>query len=237
MSGRIIPIVLEEGQGFLGIEPPCTFLFFYQKCQGTCECVIQMLMYYNELMMRLKVRWKSNLLDQVSSNQFYVLSSSKKNVPFPLPSCSAWPQHSVPFPYLPPLYFLPLQGIGVICKLVLNTCISIKVYSVLTSPHTCEVIQTLTSQQRRWFHLSCRPFTTNYSQTIIFLTTHSTSYLLSRYHNKLWKTLNKMGIPDHLICFLRNLYARQLEPDVEQQTGFKAVYCHSAYLTYMQSTS
>ena len=37
---------------------------------------------------------------------------------------------------------------------------------------------------------------------------------------------------------------KQLEPDVEQQTGFKSgkkyvkvVYCHPAYLTYMQSTS
>ena len=28
-------------------------------------------------------------------------------------------------------------------------------------------------------------------------------------HNKLWKILNKMGIPDHLICLLRNLYAGQ----------------------------
>ena len=26
-------------------------------------------------------------------------------------------------------------------------------------------------------------------------------------HNKLWKILKKMGIPDHLTCFLRNLYA------------------------------
>ena len=26
-------------------------------------------------------------------------------------------------------------------------------------------------------------------------------------HNKLWKTLKEMGIPDHLICLLRNLYA------------------------------
>ena len=37
---------------------------------------------------------------------------------------------------------------------------------------------------------------------------------------------------------------QQLEPDMEQQTGsklgkeyFKAIYCHPAYLTYMQSTS
>ena len=28
-------------------------------------------------------------------------------------------------------------------------------------------------------------------------------------HNKLWKILKEMGIPDHLICLLRNLYARQ----------------------------
>ena len=28
-------------------------------------------------------------------------------------------------------------------------------------------------------------------------------------HNKLWKTLKEMGIQDHLICLLRNLYAGQ----------------------------
>ena len=28
-------------------------------------------------------------------------------------------------------------------------------------------------------------------------------------NNKLWKILQKMGIPDHLICLLRNLYAGQ----------------------------
>ena len=65
-------------------------------------------------------------------------------------------------------------------------------------------------------------------------------------HNKLWKILQEMGIPDHLTCLLRNLYAgqeQQLELDMEQQTGskqekyVKAVYCHPAYLTYMQSTS
>ena len=63
-------------------------------------------------------------------------------------------------------------------------------------------------------------------------------------HNKLWKILQEMGTPDHLTCLLRNLYAvQQLELVLEQQTGFqsgkeyvKAVYCHPAYLTYMQST-
>ena len=66
-------------------------------------------------------------------------------------------------------------------------------------------------------------------------------------HNKLWKIMKEMGIPDHLTYLLRNLYAgqeQQLEMDMEQQTGsksgkeyVKAVYCHHVYLTYMQSTS
>ena len=29
------------------------------------------------------------------------------------------------------------------------------------------------------------------------------------YHNKLWKILKEKGIPDHLTCLLRNLYAGQ----------------------------
>ena len=32
-------------------------------------------------------------------------------------------------------------------------------------------------------------------------------------HNKLWKILQEMGIPDHLICLLRNLYAGQEATD------------------------
>ena len=66
-------------------------------------------------------------------------------------------------------------------------------------------------------------------------------------HKKLWKILKEMGIPDHLTCLLRNLYAvrkQQLELDMKQHTDFKqekeyvkAVYCLSAYLTSMQSTS
>ena len=42
--------------------------------------------------------------------------------------------------------------------------------------------------------------------------------------NKLWKILKEMGIPDHLTCLLRNLYAgqeQQLELDMEQQTVFQ----------------
>ena len=42
-------------------------------------------------------------------------------------------------------------------------------------------------------------------------------------HDKLWKILLEMGIPDHLTCLLRNTQVRkeQLELDMKQQTGFK----------------
>ena len=41
-------------------------------------------------------------------------------------------------------------------------------------------------------------------------------------HNKLWKILKEMGIPDHLTCLLRNLDADQEATwDMEQQTGSK----------------
>ena len=63
-------------------------------------------------------------------------------------------------------------------------------------------------------------------------------------HNKLWKILKEMGIPDHLICLLRNLYAgeKATVSNMKQQTGskygkeyVKAAYCHPVYLSYMQS--
>ena len=64
-------------------------------------------------------------------------------------------------------------------------------------------------------------------------------------HNKLWKSLKEMGIPDHLTYLLRNLYAGQ-GATVRTEHGttdlfqigkevFKAVYCHPACLTYMHA--
>ena len=62
-------------------------------------------------------------------------------------------------------------------------------------------------------------------------------------HNKLWKILKEMGIPDHLpasweICM--QVKKQQLELDMGQWTGsklgreyVKAVYHHPAYLTYI----
>ena len=59
--------------------------------------------------------------------------------------------------------------------------------------------------------------------------------------------LKEMGIPDHLTCLLRNLYAG---PEATVRTGHgtmdwfqigkgvhQGLYCHPAYLTSMQSTS
>ena len=40
-------------------------------------------------------------------------------------------------------------------------------------------------------------------------------------HNKLWKILKKMGIPDHLTCLLRNLYAGQ---EATVRTGFELTF-------------
>ena len=66
-------------------------------------------------------------------------------------------------------------------------------------------------------------------------------------HNKLWKILKNMGISDYLTCLWEicvQVKKQQLEPDMEQRTGsklvkeyVKAIYCHPAYLTYMQITS
>ena len=65
--------------------------------------------------------------------------------------------------------------------------------------------------------------------------------------NKLWKILKEMEIPNQLTCLLRNLYAGQ-ETTVKTGHGttdwfqigkgiYQVVYCHPAYLTYMQRTS
>ena len=66
-------------------------------------------------------------------------------------------------------------------------------------------------------------------------------------HNKLWKILKEMGIQTTWPASWRiriQVKKQQLEPDMEQRTDskfreeyVKAVYCHPAYLTYMQNTS
>ena len=65
-------------------------------------------------------------------------------------------------------------------------------------------------------------------------------------HNKLWKVPKEIGIQNYLTCPLRNLHAGQ-EATVKTRhewpgselakVNIKAVYCHPAYLTCIQSAS
>ena len=93
-----------------------------------------------------------------------------------------------------------------------------------------------------WIREKAREFWKN----IYFCFIDSTKVFDCVDHNKLWKILKQMGIPDHLICLLRNLYAGQEVTVRTRHTTMdwfklgkeytKAVYCHPAYLTYMEST-
>ena len=65
-------------------------------------------------------------------------------------------------------------------------------------------------------------------------------------HNKLWKILKEMALQDHLTSWetCMQIKKQQLELDMEQWTGsklgkeyVKAVYCHPACLTSIQSIS
>ena len=55
----------------------------------------------------------------------------------------------------------------------------------------------------RWIIEKAREFQKN----IYFCFTDYTEDFDCVDHNKLWKILKEMGVPDHLTCFLRNLYA------------------------------
>ena len=81
----------------------------------------------------------------------------------------------------------------------------------------------------------------NFQKSIYFCFTDYTKAFDCVDHNKLWKSLKEMRIPDHLTCLLRNLYVGQ-EATVRTECGttifskfgkeyIKIVYCHPAYLT------
>ena len=94
-----------------------------------------------------------------------------------------------------------------------------------------------------------------FQKNIYFCFIHYTKAFDCVDHNKLWKILQEMGIPDHLSYLLRNLYADQVATvrtghgttdllqigkGVHQGCIFNKAVCFSsypAYLTYMQSTS
>jgi len=66
-------------------------------------------------------------------------------------------------------------------------------------------------------------------------------------HNRLWEILQEMGIPNHLTCLLRNLYAgkeaavrtgHETKAWFQKEKGVRqGCILSPAYLTYMQSTS
>ena len=115
-----------------------------------------------------------------------------------------------------------------------------------------------------WFQLMLPPaqhfsWCTLYISYISRVTIYSLDVLSSRFGTSLLfhsssnccfltciQISQETGIPDHLTCLLRNLYAGQeatVRTGMEQQTGsksgkesIKAVYCYPAYLIYMQST-
>ena len=93
----------------------------------------------------------------------------------------------------------------------------------------------------RWIIEKVREFQKTSTSVLLTMTKPLTVWITAN-----WKILQEMGIPYHLTCLLRNLYAGQ-EATVRTGHGIidwfqigkeyiKAVYCHRAYLTYMQST-
>ena len=91
-----------------------------------------------------------------------------------------------------------------------------------------------------WITEEAREFQKN----VYFCFIEYTKVFNCMHHKKLWNILKEMGIPDHLFCLLRNLYADQ---EVAIRTGqgaigwfqlgkeyVKVVYCHPAYLIYAE---
>ena len=100
-----------------------------------------------------------------------------------------------------------------------------------------------------WFHWArqgCGPKAREFQKNIYFCFIDHAKAFDSVDHNKLWKILKEMGIPDHLTCLLRNLYAGQ---EATVRTGHGTTNWFQigkgvrqgctvpAYLTSMQSTS
>ena len=94
-----------------------------------------------------------------------------------------------------------------------------------------------------WIIEKAREFQKNTSASALL----TTSKPLTVWITTNWKMLKEMGISDYMICLLRNLYAGQ-EATVRTRHGTtdwyqirkevgQGSFCHSAYLTYMQSTS
>ena len=90
-----------------------------------------------------------------------------------------------------------------------------------------------------WITEKARGFQKKTKQNIYFCFINYTKAFDCVDHNRLWKILREMGIPDHLTCLLRNLYVGQ-EAIARAEHGtidwfkigkeyIKVVYCHPAH--------
>ena len=93
--------------------------------------------------------------------------------------------------FLGPYYFLLFNLIYVIANLInfLKACLSSSSFSMWISK---QLVKLHTHRHK------CKYIKFDYAKAFDCVD-----------HNKLWKTLKEMGIPDHLTCLLRNLYASQ----------------------------
>ena len=121
--------------------------------------------------------------------------------------------------------------------------------STLCEPRTSRCISWIQKRQRNqrsnYQHLLDHRKTREFQKNFCFIDCAKAFDCVD--HSKQWKILQEMEIPYQLTCLLRNLMQvkkQQLELDVEQWTGSKsgkeynkAVYCHPAYLTFMECTS
>ena len=78
------------------------------------------------------------------------------------------------------------------------------------------IIETLLTPNIRWIIKKAREFQKNIYFCFI---DYAKAFV---HHNKLWKILKEMGIPEHLTCLLRNLYAGQ---KATFRTGYGTTNC------------
>ena len=109
----------------------------------------------------------------------------------------------------------------------------------ISKPHTR---QSLCSHQKGWKPYICQGIGTEYSEDYCFSWPGKVSSRLNT--GKFWKRWEYQTTWPASWETCMQVRKQQLELDIEQQTGskkekeyIKAVYCHPAYLTYMQSTS
>ena len=69
---------------------------------------------------------------------------------------------------------------------------------------------------------SCKKQEREFQKNIYFCFTDYAKAFDCADHNKLWKILKEMGIPDHVICLLRNLYAGK---EATVRTGHGTTVC------------